>query len=311
MTYSNRAHASAKAIGASLDDLLGPASERYLATRFRDVARTFVGSATPSSERRITLDGRAALRYPDAWTVKRSSRPAPHFSSIDAVVLVETVCAHFAERDEDSSASPPRLRSISLRAGTSADVELEGIPVAGTLDAPPSRTGMDARLTLGAMRAVAQLDHPPAFPHETPAEGAPLPLELAADGAGEHVWRSHLIRMDIGRSIEFRHEIVSTGDPAARRAVTVLDLLRLSAQQAQALIYFSDGLDRASANSIWMRSASFDVGEREPLNGPLLLEVSITRTQRIDRASVRWNVFDVVAQGTGDLRASASLAYAR
>ncbi|QCR39929.1 hypothetical protein C1N74_05490 [Microbacterium sp. SGAir0570] len=310
MAYSHRSAAISGAVGASLDDLLGPASERYLASRFRHVARAFTGSATRSGDQQLALEGRAALEYPETWTVKTGRSPAPHFSSIDAIVLTAALCSHPAPIDGSSSPTPPGLRSVSLRAGTTADVELESVPVSGTLGALGSTAGVEARLTLGAMRTVAHLDRPPALIQATPSDGSPLSVELAADCAVEHVWKSRLTRIEAGRSVEFQHEIASDCPPA-RRVVTVLDLLRLSAQQAQALIYCSDGLDRASANSIWMRSASFDVGERRQLHGPLFLEVSIARTQRIDRASVRWNVFDVVARGTGGLQAAASLAYSR
>ncbi len=311
MAYSNRSAAISEAIGASLDDLLGPASERYLASRFRRVARAFVGSATRSSDRQIAVEGHAALKYPGTWTVKTGKSPAPHFSSIDAIVLTAALCSHPAGIDDRSSPVSARLRNISLRAGTAADVELESIPVSGTLDAQASTAGFEARLTLGGMRTVAQLDHPPALAHATPPDGSALSVELAADCTTENAWNSRLTRIEVGRSVEFQHEIAAADHSPSRRVVTVLDLLRLSAQQAQALIYCSDGLDRASANSIWMRSASFDAGERRQLRGPLLLEVGIARTQRIDRGSVRWNVFDVVARGTGGLQASASLAYSR
>lgn len=309
MAYSHiRAKESSEG-GASLDDFLGPASERYLASRFRHVSRSFIGSVSPSGRHQLDVKGRALLAYPEAWTVKTGVQPIPHLSSIDAVVLTEALCSNIAEKTAGSSAAPPRMRSISLRAGTSADVELETVPVTGTLSAAGSATKTEARLTIGGMRVVAHLDHLPVATHTDVEKVDPFSVALTVDCATERVWNSRLVSMDVDRGIAFAHEVALDDDGPGWIDVTILDLLRLSAQQAQALIYCSDELDRASANGIWMRNAHFDLGHGEPAAEPVRLAVSIARTQRIDRGSARWNVFDVVAHGTGGLRASASLAY--
>lgn len=309
-----------RAVGKTFDDLLGQAAHRYLADSYRRVQRRYrcTVDALDEAGTRLRITGTTSLSYPTDWSVGGSRAVSPpHFSSVDAVLLTERIAARTFAETRSPMSETVILRDVQLRAGARAGTHLTDMPVECEIVIPGDDTPARITARFGDMRVRATLDVRSAdgTPAAVPADAIVqrTPLVIAGEVESPHLgsrWASQVVRIsEDGRLIDGVHSLVST-DGTTAAAVSVLDLLRVSAQQAQALIYLRDGLERASANSLWMRQAHFAVGRRDALGGaPVALHLGIVRDQTLARGGVTWRLFDVTATDGNGSEASASLAY--
>lgn len=308
------------AVGKTFDDLLGPSTRRYLADSYRRVQRHYrcTVDALDGAGTHLRIAGTTSLSYPADWSVggSRAISP-PHFSSVDAVLLTERIAARALAATRPPTDETVTLRHVRLRAGVRAETHLADIPVECEIGAPDGDAHATITARFGDMRVTATLDirrhdgTPAVFP--TDAVLTRTSLVIAGEIEPSHLgaqWASQVLRIsEDGHLIDGVHSPTATGGADAA-TVSVLDLLRLSAQQAQALIYLRDGLERGSANSLWMRQAHFAVGRRDvPAGAPVALQLGIVRDQTLARGGATWRLFDVTATDGNGSEASASLAY--
>ncbi len=305
--------------GRMLEEVLGAVDGRYLARTFRHVRRRYeVETGLDAGRRAITFAGVGRLAYPREWSSKRGGAPTPHLSSIDGIVLIEEIATRVLQ--SYLGYHPDRLsaRHVRLSAGAQADIALDGVPVRGDIVEVDEQIEVSAQL--GGMKIAARFDAP------SPSQGADAHVDATTwGGASQQIsgevsatrlgaeWSSRIDAVSLdGVELVAVHVSASHGEAlgGAGKALSILDLLRLSAQQAQALIYVRDGIERAAANSIWMRKATFDLGSSMPQTSTdLELRLRIVRDATISKAAHTWRVFDVEAEGPGGVHASASLAY--
>lgn len=305
--------------GKTFDEMLGPSAHRYLADSYRRVERRYrcIVAPTDPSGTHLRVSGTTSLSYPPDWSIggARATTP-PHFSSVDAVLLTERIAAR-SLAEVRSSGRAVALRHVRLHAGPRARTDLADIPfecdiVAEDGDGTPAITARIGDMRVTAALEISTPDGAP-VPHHPTVDVAPGPLVIAGEVEPLDLgplWESRVQQIsEDGSRIVAVHSSTRTRATTGR-ATSVLDLLRLSAQQAQTLIYLRDGLDRGSANSLWMRQAHFTVAPGARQNDDsVALHLEIARDQTLARGGATWRLFDVVATDENGSEASASLAY--
>ena len=104
-------HSDADTQPRDLEELLGPADERFFGAGYRGVAHELLGVPQEDDEGRISQAAR--IRYPRDWSVDPGGASRqPHLSTIDAVVL-----PLMALSSADPTTTGARIAQIELRAG--------------------------------------------------------------------------------------------------------------------------------------------------------------------------------------------------
>lgn len=313
-------------IGLSFDDVLGPGSLRYLAEGYARVDRGFSDGYLDIDTGRLSASATGFAVYPADWSVKAATRAqSPHLSSIDGIVL--------AQRLVESSLSELSALAgvasgcswtyeVDLRAGVGPHQDVGRIPMHCEITGSPERGDVLARCRIGPIRVrlgIRLADNHPLF---EAIRSKPRRIPLADEPAlhlPETTWSTRLEPMSLSSStLGARHAGksvpgLSTADGVRRLdpgSVSFVDLLRLSAQQAQALIYARDGATRQTAESFWMRKARFTATSPiRALPTSFDMQLAVVKEARLARGGRPWRLFDVVAHGVPSMHASASLAY--
>lgn len=300
----------------SFDEVLGPRASRYLADGHRRIERTIAGFRVESdaSGPVITAVGRAV--YPTDWSTKGAGETlVPHLSSIDALAFGEGVLEHAVSMlaGDTGRASPMHVTTATLRAGARAHLRLDEIPLQCTLSDGPTPGSVSARCRIGSLTLdlVADVVSPGSgFSRRDLAVAAPAGApERTLDSDGVE-WSSFFEPIEPGATALRAVHIADT-DQLARSSprMTAVDVLALSAQQAQLLIYGIGGVTRAAADTMWMRAARFVVPSRAVPGPALEMRLEIAASKTLRRGDQVWHVHEVLAEASNGASASASLAY--
>lgn len=307
----------------SFESHLGPARERYLGHGYRNVRHELNMGACFGNDigkRPVANLPHASIQYPDNWSVKGDKLLKPHLTTMDGIVigarLVECLLARrFSAQDVSNS----WISSVAVRAGAKPVEDTDSIPVShhatdngGALDVE-ARIGnmsvsLSAELPTSSSASVATAEEP-----TLPASG------LYHEKYKSFRFQSSVLDLDINeRRITTEHTMLASPEQRLEglegrtcTSLTYMDLMRLSAQAAQILIYAIDDITRTNANTLWMRRARFAATQAErPLNQPFQLGLWVTKERTIVRSNATWRTYDVAIVADDVMRSSASLAYA-
>jgi len=298
----------------SFDQVLGPREARYLADGYRRVQRTIVGATIESDGGRTTVTAMGRASYPKDWSTKGAHGPlVPHLSSIDVLAFGEALLQKATSRlaAPAGPARAVRITTATLRAGARAHLRLDEIPLQCVVSEGARPGAVSARCLVGSLVVDLTADVGPADdgPSWTPREGLPSEDGEILDPPG--IGWSSFFEPIAPESVAL--EAVHIPDPELfagdSGCVTAVDLLSLSAQQAQLLIYNSGGVTRADTDTMWMRTARFVVPARRVLGSMLEMRLEISRSRVLQRGGQVWHLHDVRAETSNGASASASLAY--
>lgn len=117
--------------GRLVDELLGPAEERYFGAGYRAVRYALQAPIRSGSGETEAL---GKVVYPPRWSVDRDGQPrAPHLSSVDAVALPIQLLERSASENALRALSNQRVGSLDLRAGTKPWLRIDTVPVSLTI----------------------------------------------------------------------------------------------------------------------------------------------------------------------------------
>ncbi|WP_412162804.1 AvrD family protein [Curtobacterium flaccumfaciens] len=263
------------------DTLLGPAGTRYLGSGHRRVQ----SSLTPSE---IADDGAfiatARLAYPEDWSIKSGRRLRPHLSTIDALTIASR--AH----DEVVAAWCPWLgtfpleQSLRVRAGARPVEDLDEVAVRSVVGAPSRAGAVVVEHTIGSFTVTS--------------EWAAGPQEFDDDPAGVVAD----VRLVEPSAVACRYTRSSSIAP-----MSFLEVLTLTAQMSQVVLYGGDAATRERSNNMWMRRASFErLQTRAPRQQELELRLHNRRVLVVNGEPVE--TAEVLAENVFGVYVTASLA---
>jgi len=273
----------------TIDDLLGPAKQRFFGDGYKRVDHRLTGLLSRVDERdRHIVSAAAAVGYPPDWSTKSGSNSElrPHLSTVDALVFAAQLgecCLALVLGLDEGARRRAWLRSFDMKAGAAPQERLHDIPVeAAYSGTEPSRHVLGGHCsvvvcTVGGMRVRCEIEHEmpvcgpagidswAAFPDVESILG---PASTRYYGMGyrthTHVFNRLSVaagtsRVDAGLRVErgagagaFLEGLCGIYQPS----LAMVDSLVVLAQLAQVLMYQIDDVDRSRSNTLWMRRVS-------------------------------------------------------
>lgn len=252
---------------ASLDEVLGPATERFFGSRYTTVAATLepltVMRAEGGGE---SAEGVARLDFDGLWSRKGDRAADPHVSTVDIIALAgqaaEQLTGAGSERPWEWS-----VRQMDIRAGkVPVESGFDALPVTSSIER--SRAGATVTVSVANFTARVELVRSREL-----REGLPLlngtvysslyrlrspevrDVQLSGDGENARAWC--VVPGLAGSWAE------AGVDRMRGSRLNLVDAFVVVLQLGQAMLYRRDALSRADSDTLWMRSARLRAtGER-------------------------------------------------
>ncbi|NUJ88824.1 hypothetical protein HOW07_12485 [Plantibacter sp. MCCC 1A11337] len=296
----------------TFEDALGPGTGRYLATGHKAVDRRLRHLEVEVDGSRVVASAVGTASYPVNWSTKPGKVLVPHLSSIDAFAFAEKTLV-LALSSENHEATGLHILEAELRAGSKPHGELRQIPVRCVVQNRHETDVIAAECTVGGiivrLLVRAQGDQYRRERGESESLlGARRNVEVVSTSS--QAWLSTFEEPNASAEfVDARHiPDLTTSDELLSQLSTV-DLLALSAQQAQVLIYRIGGVSRAEADTLWMRKAVFRTPPREAQISSVDMRLEIVKATSLVRGEQQWKLFEVTATTSTGASAAASLAY--
>ena len=257
----------------SVDDHLGPGATRFFGSGYRRVDYAVSGTRLHGAS--DGLVSTVEIRYPADWSRKtEDAELRPHLSTIDVLILAVRAAEFLtAQRNDLDLAARGRtwLRRVDIKAPAKpVEGNLLSLPVAATHVATEAAgegrllSTVDAKVA--AMRVRVLLEHDAGGADRRRAD---LDTRFGVDypglyGGGFRSWRQTVadVVVDVTAAratanvlVEPPDNPLSDGgvDSAAGPVVSMVDSFVVALQLGQVLLYTTDGMDRASSDTLWMR----------------------------------------------------------
>ncbi|MFI5809209.1 AvrD family protein [Streptomyces sp. NPDC051561] len=296
---------------SSVDDALGGRQNRFFGEGFKRVTHQLnditVIPATPSVPGLVRAT--AGIHLPDTWSRKGLTQQRPHLSTIDAMYFAARLTSLYVAHTHTLSAADAfTVTSLRIKAGTSPDeigldrFEVGAQHVSTMPLATPGRslTVMDCRTGSMTVRVEAEHGTGTGRAHSPGSYGTlrDLPVPHAEPFGASHYRRQQFLhRVDVDSALLTADADLRLVDedgaagPTAPEA-TMIDLFVAALQLGQVLLYRLDGLDRATSNTLWMRSTSLSVtpARTQPrgAGGNGRIHAALTRTAELPTAQGTW-----------------------
>ncbi|MER5938186.1 AvrD family protein [Streptomyces sp. NPDC001928] len=315
---------SARTVVASVDDLLGPAEQRFFGRGFRRVGYD-IGELrlTRGADAAVHAASSVGVSYPADWSKKAAGTDLrPHFSTVDGLV----VAAQLAEACLTGPVTDLRdawLRKVRMTAGTSPQEDLERLPAEATLRRTDPLAGEPGRAvslvdcTVGSMRVRCEVVH--ALPTGTAQEtrtysGLDALLGPAADryfGTGFTTRRQYIREVAVDRgalradaALTVVHEdgaaVPTAGlEGAHQPSVSMIDAFVTALQLAQIMLYDLDGMRRQDSNTLWMRQTTLTASRPDRPTTAVPVTTRLDEPGLLRMGGGTWRTLDVVAELAG------------
>ena len=308
-------------VGIAIDDLLGAAEKRFFGSGYRRIGQR-VSELSWDPERR-TLRATAGVLYPSDWSVKEAGAPAPHLSTIDALVFGARLSEAALTAAHGLTSEQRRgmwLRRVEIRAGGAPDEQgLEAFPVSaelrGTEVAPLSALDQVSLVVcrVGRMTVRCTVEHRPGGGPPAGDDGLLGPSEQRpyGDGYQAHHQRIGDVLLNVSApapevsatvSLACGPEAVGTQglEGAYQPGTTLVDAFVVALQLGQVLLYELDRVPRAGSGTLWMRRTVLEAAspyraaaQDAPANA-VLENAAVVETQ-----GSHWRNADIVAEYGG------------
>ncbi|MFF0434736.1 AvrD family protein [Streptomyces sp. NPDC004327] len=288
----------------SVEDYLGPGETRFFSAGYRR-AEYAVHDVRVTTGDRPGVTAAVSLSYPRDWSKKKASTDLfPHVSTVDMLVLGLQLCEAYLVHTHGLDADRrrrTRVRKITLRAGTTPQEELTGLPAGAelrrTLQDPAAEGGHVSTFTahVGVMTARYEIEH--ASPAQVAEDGSYDSLDTVLGPASGRYYgegfklREHTIgdvRADVDASTATAtvttrslpgYEAVTDGLDGDRLTdgLSAIDCFVTNLQLIQVLLYELDGISRQDSNTLWMQQTVLTaVGPDLPAAEPTAAHVAFT-----------------------------------
>lgn len=273
---------------ARIEDLLGPARDRYFGEGYRRVGhelRDVVIDLDPDGAGGVSA--LAWIGYPADWAVKRPGVDLrPHVSSLDTLVIGAQLCEAFLVHRYCLDPGQRRrmwLRRIDAKAGQRPQEELAGFEVTARLrdvrrlENRPGTYASTFDCRIGSMRLRCEVGHEMTVALPRPGRYVDIgqvlgPAARRYYGSGYRDRRYELRDVGVDSCNSYAECVVQPlgggapapgcdGAPASigleaeyQPCVTMAESIMMTAQLSEVILYRTDGLDRSRSNTMWLRS---------------------------------------------------------
>lgn len=311
----------AHTLDRSIEDLLGPAENRFFGNGFRAV-EYIRGPLTvrDDADHCTTVDSVVGVQYPGDWSVKKPTTGLkPHFSTLDGLILgAELAEASLASAEDPTRLSGARIRRVQIRAGGQPQEDLGHISATAVrrATAPSSTIGDPTSSTvdckLGGMRVRFDIDHDPVVrPAGSTTYSHPEQVLGSAKtryyGDGFKTRTQQIIDVAIGDDGRHADATLLVDDNGHSPSAGIgagtaptpspVDIFVTALQTAQVLLYDLDDMSRADSNTLWMRRTTITAGphrEQREQDG-VTVSTRLDNCELLDKDDQLWRTADIVA----------------
>lgn len=256
-------------VADSIDDLLGPAKDRFFGSHYRHARQSAVFQFEQLDAGRWSASALAEVRYPTPhWGVRNGEPRIPHLSTVDVISFLDLLGTRFlgGVRGFDAAHLDGRfsLSKVDLRSGAVPDEDLVHLPLASEL----TRHGpqLSARTSIGRMHTSSEYDLAAGDASISDILTPQLPmvsiinvhLGLAARTGTADIW------LDMSDT------------PLPDAAKFTLNAV-IGAQLLQALIATLSGVPREASDTLWMRKYRGSLARGDDLAAVSVATVTIDR----------------------------------
>ncbi|MDQ4504030.1 AvrD family protein [Sinomonas sp. ASV322] len=295
-----------------IDELLGDADGRFFGSGYRRTHPALKSLVITHRADASSARASGSLGIAGTWSAKGGVVQLPHLGTTDVIVLgMRLAQALVASRYAPRAWSKATVSSLAIRAGSAPTEEgLGDFECAASL--APTSGGSALVAQIGSMGLRVELLH------------GPLPLGLAGIEAPDEAalvgpasarvygtrWSERRVEVrDVVVDAERvrASAIVGLGGspvPADGEGLCFVDQFVAALQLGQVLLYRLDSLDRASSDTLWMRSTRFTCTGAPPAS-PAPLSVQLEGSRLLSKDGGHWRCADVVGRfGGTELRCS-------
>jgi hypothetical protein len=317
-----------------MEDYLGPADARFFAAGYRRSDHEVTGlTTTPAGAGEPGARATVSVQYPRDWSRKTEDTDLPpHLSSVDILLLgAQLAEAHLTHAYGLDGAMRSRmwLRKVTLRASTTPQEDLTGMPASATLRGTSAVAGASERFVsvydcaVGVMRARCEIEHE--IGQRSSAKRSDPFLENLLGPAADRYYgegfklRSQSIRdvsVDMS-SLRSDARVLIAASRAAHAApdgiegshqpsASMVDCFVVTLQMAQVLMYELDGVSRRDSNTLWMLQTVLEADRPDrPFAGPHATRTAIAGKHLLKLRGGTWRNVDITGGFAGiSLRAS-------
>ncbi|MCL2090720.1 MAG: AvrD family protein [Micrococcales bacterium] len=300
---------------ASVDDVLGEAESRYFGVGHSRVEYSF-------SDYAVTSTARCSAEINGTWSQKGEQQQVPHASTLDAMVMANTMAErHCLDVLNYSESKVARLfpARVTVRAGSEPS-PIDGMHLSASLEQVASLN--PAELVFRVMVASLEVrlvlvEIDPSRLDETELVGSALSGDVVRRPRETRI--ENLVLSDDAAQVEAAAYVQQAKIPPAQYGLgwQVSDRLQLTeallvcAQVCQVMIYQHDQIDRAESENLWMRRIEIELFPDRPLRPgqPTVIQGAIDRVTDVPLGEKVFRSFRV-SGGSGHLRCSANIAHA-
>ncbi|MEV6411021.1 AvrD family protein [Kribbella sp. NPDC051718] len=298
----------------AVDDILGPAAQRFFGRGFRrvgyDVEELTAGCADQVPWASASVD----VSYPGDWSRKAVGTDLrPHFSTIDALVLGAQLAEHCLQSPGQDPAVLANgwLRKVRITAGSKPQEDLAGLKATARRKSvtPAEEDGWTVSVfdsAIGAMRVQSEIVHPAAELESGEWTAGDLPQDryYGAGFKARTQWIRDLEVQDQTKATAVL-ELSDDGEASANGlegayhpAPSMVDAFVTALQLAQVMMYDLDGVPRQASDTLWMRQTTMTAPKPSKTR-----EIPVT-TELADPALLQmggdtWRTFTVLADVAG------------
>ncbi|AGB83998.1 AvrD [Serratia sp. FGI94] len=301
----------------NIDDYLGDGEHRFFGMGYRRVSYEIENISVSfkkkqGDEHKLTAD--LSVTYPVDWSKKKSGNLTPHLSSVDVIILTARFCEVMLSQCylySPSENARTWIKNIKLKAGTSAQEDLENIPVVMKMKTTSGDKENEEVLSsvfeckIGKMLARCEVEH---LNKDAAYQDTVYPSLSTLFDAPQKKYYGDLFKVRGQRLTNIRYDratqqvisevkltIPDGNQPtvgiegAWQPMVTFVDCFVSHLQLSQILMYELDNIARADSETLWMLQTEISASSpARNVADTANMVATVTAAQLFNIDSLRW-----------------------
>lgn len=315
-----------------IDEVLGPAGERFLATGYRSAVHDLADLEIGLRQRHGFVRGRASVSYPPVWSEgPEGAMITVRLGNIDALVLAAQLAElYLATRFALNRDQRGRMwiRRCLIRSASSTSPVLRRLPVSlAHLSTQYESRSLGGNLSvlscaIDALAVRLEIEHEIGelrrteglMPNLDQVLGSPV-MRYYGDGYKRQGQRIERVALDVAAgaasglvSVQAEAPLTAAGlQSFYLPAVTDVDALVVLVQLAQALLYRIDGAAPRPGDGLWVREIALSGRTPYRSTNPFITTTRVEKSRYVRISNRRWRILDMKADFQG-IAASYSVA---
>ena len=265
---------SKKVIG-EISELLGPKGNRYFSNGYKSIEILYGDFAQNDGNLFTTIQAKSG----GSWSKKNEKNMSPHLGTTEFIAIAAVMTQHLLEKEMQLSNDEIERSWISrfvCKIKQCTEIDQHYIPVSSKVVSTEVLAGFlqsQVQIQIGTLQATLFVCHPPAGSSNQYKKDAGS-INLYQKGYKLRDLSIYDVVLDrenktsSGNVFLYEENIQKNGIGAKYPGMILTDLILVTGQLAQALLYNLNGKDRENSNNMWLREVDVrsDIPPREKVS---------------------------------------------